>query len=48
MRRYWDADMGELERSAWGLVEEAEAEIESITVEALEQELNESEDERKN
>ena len=40
--------MGELERSAWGLVEEAEAEIESITVEALEQELNESEDERKN
>jgi rhodanese-related sulfurtransferase len=40
--------MGKLERSAWGLVEEAEAEIESITVEALEQELNESEDERKN
>ena len=40
--------MGKLERSAWGLVEEAEVEIESITVEALEQELNESEDERKN
>jgi len=33
--------MGKLERSAWGLVEEAEAEIESVAVETLRRELDE-------